>query len=34
MLSPEKLRILTFPQFIAGNSLDLRILLIPTQRLE
>jgi hypothetical protein len=33
MLSDEKLRILTFPQSIAGNVLDLRILLIPTQRL-
>ncbi|MDT4897395.1 MAG: hypothetical protein QOH25_2472 [Acidobacteriota bacterium] len=29
----EKLRILTFPQRIDGNQLDLHVLLIPTQRL-
>src|SRR5262245_58477171 len=32
-LSTEKLRILTFPQRIAGSTLDLHILLLPTQRL-
>jgi hypothetical protein len=32
-LSVEKLRILTFPQRIAGRTLDLRVLLLPTQRL-
>lgn len=32
-LSVEKLRILTFPQRIAGRALDLNVLLLPTQRL-
>jgi hypothetical protein len=32
-LAPEKLRLLTFPQRIDGDRLDLRILLLPTQRL-
>ena len=32
-LSTEKLRILTFPQRIAGRALDLHVLLLPTQRL-
>ncbi len=32
-LSPEKLRVLTFPQRIAGRTLDLNALLMPTQRL-
>ena len=32
-LSIEKLRILTFPQRIAGSALDLHVLLLPTQRL-
>jgi hypothetical protein len=32
-LSIEKLRILTFPQRIAGRTLDLHVLLLPTQRL-
>jgi len=32
-LSTEKLRILTFPQRIAGRKLDLHVLLLPTQRL-
>lgn len=32
-LAPEKLRVLTFPQRIAGDQLELRILLLPTQRL-
>ena len=32
-LSVEKLRILTFPQRIAGRTLDLHVLLLPTQRL-
>ena len=32
-LSIEKLRILTFPQRIAGRPLDLHVLLLPTQRL-
>ena len=32
-LAVEKLRILTFPQRINGDQLDLRILLLPTQRL-
>ena len=32
-LSTEKLRVLTFPQRIAGNALDLHVLLLPTQRL-
>ena len=32
-LSIEKLRVLTFPQRIAGRTLDLRVLLLPTQRL-
>ena len=33
MLNPQKLRILTFPQRIAGNQLEVNALLIPTQRL-
>ena len=32
-LSDEKLRILTFPQHIKGDKLDLHILLLPTQKL-
>ena len=32
-LSPEKLRLLTFPQRIEGADLDLHVLLLPTQRL-
>lgn len=32
-LSDEKLRILTFPQRINGDKLDLHILLLPTQNL-
>lgn len=32
-LAPEKLRVLTFPQRIVGDQLELRILLMPTQRL-
>ncbi len=32
-LTPEKLRILTFPQRIAGNALDVNVLLLPTQNL-
>ena len=32
-LSIEKLRVLTFPQRIAGRALDLHVLLLPTQRL-
>ena len=32
-LSTEKLRVLTFPQRIAGRALDLHVLLLPTQRL-
>lgn len=32
-LSIEKLRVLTFPQRIAGGTLDLHVLLLPTQRL-
>src|SRR5262245_55721093 len=32
-LSIEKLRVLTFPQRIAGRTLDLNVLLLPTQRL-
>ena len=32
-LSTEKLRVLTFPQRIAGNALDLHALLLPTQGL-
>ena len=32
-LTDVKLRILTFPQRIAGRSLDLNVLLMPTQRL-
>lgn len=32
-LSDEKLRILTFPQHIKGDKLDLHILLLPTQNL-
>lgn len=32
-LSTEKLRILTFPQRIAGPTFDLHVLLLPTQRL-
>ncbi len=32
-LSVEKLRVLTFPQRIAGTQLDLNVLLVPTQRL-
>ena len=33
MLSVEKLRILTFPQRIAGRALEVRVLVLPTQRL-
>ena len=33
MLNPQKLRILTFPQRIAGNQLEVNALLIPTQKL-
>ncbi|HYJ84610.1 MAG TPA: hypothetical protein VEW46_00975 [Pyrinomonadaceae bacterium] len=33
MLLPEKLRILTFPQRISGNQLELNVLLLPTQGL-
>src|SRR5882762_4747437 len=33
MLNPQKLRILTFPQHIAGNQLQLNALVIPTQLL-
>lgn len=32
-LSLEKLRVLTFPQRIAGRALDINVLLLPTQRL-
>src|SRR6516164_5999786 len=32
-LSPEKLRILTFPQRIDGDQLSVNVLLLPTQRL-
>lgn len=32
-LATEKLRILSFPQRITGDQLELRILLLPTQRL-
>src|SRR5215471_13875237 len=32
-LSPEKLRVLTFPQRIDGRDLDLHVLLLPTQNL-
>src|SRR5947208_1216174 len=32
-LATEKLRILTFPQHIEGNQLDLNVLLLPTQAL-
>ena len=32
-LAPEKLRILTFPQRIEGDQLDVNALLLPTQRL-
>ncbi len=32
-LAQEKLRILTFPQRIMGDQLELRLLLLPTQRL-
>ena len=32
-LSTEKLRVLTFPQRIAGRRLDVNVLLLPTQRL-
>ena len=32
-LAPEKLRILTFPQRINGNQLELNVLVLPTQRL-
>ncbi len=32
-LAPEKLRILTFPQHINGNQLELNVLVLPTQRL-
>src|SRR5580765_373944 len=32
-LTDVKLRILTFPQRISGRSLDLNVLLMPTQRL-
>src|SRR5215216_6532154 len=32
MLAPEKLRILAFPQRIAGDQLDVNVLLLPTQR--
>ena len=30
--SPQKLRILTFPQHIAGKELEVNLLLLPTQR--
>jgi hypothetical protein len=33
MLAPEKLRILTFPQRIDGSALELRVLVLPTERL-
>jgi hypothetical protein len=33
MLAAEKLRILTFPQRIAGRHLEIRVLLLPTERL-
>jgi hypothetical protein len=32
-LTPQRLRILTFPQRIAGNQLELNVLVMPTQRL-
>ena len=32
-LPPEKLRILTFPQRINGNQLELNVLILPTQQL-
>jgi len=32
-LLPQKLRILTFPQRINGNQLELRVLVLPTQQL-
>ncbi len=32
-LLPQKLRILTFPQRISGNQLELRVLVLPTQQL-
>ncbi len=32
-LLPQKLRILTFPQRINGNQLELRALVLPTQQL-
>src|SRR5664279_3204978 len=32
-LAPEKLRILTFPQRIAGDQLEINALLLPTQNL-
>ena len=32
-LAPQRLRILTFPQRIAGNQLELHVLVMPTQRL-
>ena len=33
MLAPQKLRILAFPQRIAGDQLEVNVLLLPTQRL-
>src|SRR6266487_1851572 len=33
MLSLQRLRILTFPQRINGDQLELRVLVVPTQRL-
>ena len=33
MLSPEKLRLLTFPQRIDGLTLEIRVLVLPTQSL-
>ncbi|MGI8918048.1 MAG: hypothetical protein ACR2H6_05555, partial [Pyrinomonadaceae bacterium] len=32
-LAKQKLRILTFPQRIAGRNLELNVLVLPTQRL-
>ncbi|MBC7851434.1 MAG: hypothetical protein H7Y31_16950, partial [Chitinophagaceae bacterium] len=32
-LAPEKLRILTFPQRINGDQLELNVLVLPTQQL-
>lgn len=32
-LAPEKLRVLTFPQRINGNQLELNVLVLPTQQL-